>query len=704
MTLKITFCLLLALTLPILAKAETASAPLPPVAGAKPKTLTLHDHERVDSWYWLNERENPEVIAYLEAENEYTHQMMSGIESLQEELYEEIIARLDPTDESVPYELDGYWYYTRYTPGGDYRLYCRKESALDAPEEIMLDGNALGEDQSYFAIAGAAVSSDQQMIAYGIDTVGRRKYSVHFKDLETGEVLERRIDNVSGNLVWAEDSRVLFYTRQDPETLRSYQIWRHEVGTQKPDVLVFEETDDTFSIDVSKSKSREYLMIESEQTLATEYRILRADEPFGEWQVFEPREIDHEYQLDHVSGRFLIRTNWEASNFRLMETTGIGREQWTDLVPHREDTFLETFEGFDEFLVIRERRGGLQHLVVMPNSGESYEIEFSDPTYATFMGKNLEASTTTLRYVYTSMTTPTSTYDFDMATRTQELMKRDLVLGDFDPEDYESKYLWATARDGARVPVSIVYRKDQLDRGNNPLLLYSYGSYGSSSRATFNASRLSLLDRGFVWATAHIRGGQELGRQWYEDGKLLHKKNTFTDFIDCGRYLSGEKWCDEDRIYGYGGSAGGLLIGAAVNMAPELFDGAVARVPFVDVVTTMLDESIPLTTSEWDEWGDPREKIYYDYMLSYSPYDQVEAKDYPNLLVTAGLHDSQVQYFEPAKWVAKLRSMKTDDNLLLLYTNMEAGHGGASGRLSRQKETALVWSFVLDLAASATMP
>ena len=693
--------LLLILVLPNMIQAQTPQSPVPPVATVVPHALEMHGQQRIDPYYWLNEREDPEVIAYLEAENEYAQRMMEPTEPLQEELYQEITGRIDPDDASVPYELNGYWYYTRFTAGDDYRIYCRKKGTLQAPEEVMIDGNELGKDQEFFSLSGVTVSSDCQMVAFGMDTVGRRKYDVHFKDLQSGELLPHIIEDVSANMVWAEGSRVLFYTRQDPETLREFQIWRHEVGAGKADVLVYEEKDDTYSIQISKSKSREFLLIEAEQTLATEYLILPASDPLAEWKVFEPRERDHEYQLDHVGGRFLIRTNWKALNFRIMETSELGRENWRDVVASREDTLVEWFEGYDAFVVIRERREGLQHLVVMPRDGEAFEVEFADPTYSLYFGTNVEPSSTTLRFIYTSMTTPESTYDYEMLTRTQQLMKREKVMGGFTPENYESKYLWATARDGARVPISIVYRKDLLQRGKNPLLLYSYGSYGSSSRASFSSSRLSLLDRGFVWATAHIRGGQELGRQWYEDGKLLEKINTFTDFIDCGRFLDEEKWCDGDRIYAYGGSAGGLLVGAAMNMAPELFDGVVARVPFVDVVTTMLDESIPLTTSEYDEWGDPRIEKYYDYMLSYSPYDQIEMKDYPNLLVTAGLHDSQVQYFEPAKWVAKLRAMKTNDSLLLLQTNMEAGHGGASGRFSREKETAFIYAFVLTLVGIA---
>ena len=680
-----------------------AAEPQAPVAAVRPHEMTLHGDTRVDPYYWLRERENPEVIAYLEAENAYAAQTMASTDALREKLYGEIIGRIDPTDESVPYELNGYWYYSRFEAGGDYALYCRKPGSLDATEEVMLDGNAMAEGHTYFAVRGATVSSDNQMIAYGTDTVGRRKYSLHFKDLGTGQVLERTITGATGNVVWAEDSRVVFYARQDPQTLRSHQIWRHEVGSTGDDVLVYEEADDTFSCYVTKSKSREYLMILSSQTLSSEARILPANDPHGEWQVFEPRERGHEYSLDHAAGRFVIRTNWEAQNFRLMETkpSATGRAHWTDVVAHRPDVMLEQFEVFEDYLVVSERRGGLPHLRVMPREGEAYELEFADPTYSAFIGQNLEVDTHTLRYAYSSLTTPWSTYDFDLAERTQELKKRERVVGDFDPSDYQSEYLWATATDGTQVPISLVYRKDQLRRGENPLLLYAYGSYGSSSRATFNSARLSLLDRGFVWAVAHIRGGEELGREWYEQGKLLHKKNTFTDFIDCGRFLVQTKWADGDRLYAQGGSAGGLLVGAVVNMAPELFHGAIASVPFVDVITTMLDDSIPLTTGEYDEWGNPSDEASYRYMLSYSPYDQVEVQAYPNLLVSTGLHDSQVQYWEPAKWVAKLRAMKTDDNLLLLYTNMEAGHGGASGRLARQKETARDFAFLLHLAGVA---
>lgn len=690
----------LALLATMLAGAAAAETATPPDARQIPHEMTIHGDTRIDPYYWMNDRENPEVIAYLEAENAYATSVMAPTEELQETLFEEIIGRLDPTDESVPYELNGYWYYTRYEEGMDYPIYCRKPGSLDAAEEIVVDANSLAEGTSYFSLSGLTISSDNQMAAFGIDTVGRRKYTVWFKDLTTGEMIESGIVDVTSNLVWAEDSRVLFYTAKDQDTLRSHQVWRHEMGTGHDDTLVFEETDETFSCGIGKTKSRDYLVIGSSQTLSDEYRILAADDPMGEWTVFEPRERGLEYSIDHADGRWVIRTNWDATNFRLMEVRGVdtGRDRWTEVVAHRDDVMLESFEVFQDFLVVRERREGLPHIVVMPKQGETYELEFDDPTYSAWMSTNLEVDTNTLRFGYTSLTTPSTTYDFDMVTRERELKKQTKVLGGFDPSDYESQYVWAEARDGAKVPISLVYRKDMLDRGHNPTVLYSYGSYGSSSWASFSSMRLSLLDRGFVWAIAHIRGGQELGRAWYEDGKLLNKKNTFTDFIDCARFLKKEEWTDPDRVYGYGGSAGGLLVGAVMNMAPDEFHGIYAGVPFVDVVTTMLDETIPLTTFEWDEWGDPREKESYDYMLSYSPYDQVSAQSYPNVLITAGLHDSQVQYWEPAKWAAKLRDFHTGDNLILLYTNMEAGHGGASGRLSRQKETARNYAFLIELA------
>ena len=691
---------LLALLLATPSLAEPLSAP---DAAQRPHAMTIHGDTRVDPYYWMRDREDPEVIRYLEQENAYTKAVMAPTAPLEDTIFDEMVARMDPSAESVPYELDGYWYYSRYEEGLDYPIYARRKGNMDADEEVIVDANRLAEGHTFFSLRGLTISSDNQLAAFAVDTVGRRNYTVWFKDLKSGAMGPSTIEDVTANLVWAEGSRVLFYTDKDPETLRAHQIWRHEFDKGTDDVLVYEELDETFSCGVSKTKSREFLTIGSYQTLTSEFRILPADQPMGSWQVFEARERGHEYAIDHASDRWVIWTNWDASNFRLMETgsADTGRASWQELIPHRPDTLLSGFALFQDYLVVTERRNGLPHIVVMPSAGKPYNLEFPDPTYSAWIATNPEVATTTLRYGYSSMTTPSSTFDFNMADRTQVLKKRTRVLGGFDPSDYESQYLWASARDGTQVPISLVYRKDKLQRGKNPLLLYAYGSYGSSSWASFSSSRLSLLDRGFIWAIAHVRGGQELGRQWYEDGKLLNKKNTFTDYIDAAAYLKASSWADPDRVYGYGGSAGGLLMGAAINMAPEVFHGVVAAVPFVDVVTTMLDASIPLTTFEWDEWGNPEDKTYYDYLLSYSPYDQVGPRPYPHLLVTAGLHDSQVQYWEPAKWVAKLRDVPTPGRKLLLHTNMEAGHGGASGRLTRQREAARNFAFFIGLANEA---
>ncbi len=672
----------------------------PPDAPQRPHTLTIHGETRVDPYYWMKDRDDPNVIRYLEAENAYTEAMTAPQQALTETIFGEMVARLDPSDESVPYELNGYWYYSRFEEGLEYPIYARRKGTLEAPEEIIVDANELAAGTAFFSLAGLTISSDNQLAAFAVDTVGRRNYTVWFKDLKLGTTRRSDIVDVTANLVWAEDARVLFYADKDPLTLRAHQIWRHEYGSDRDDVLIYEELDETFSCAVAKTKSRDYLVIVSDQTLTSESRFLPADKPFGKWQVFEPRDRGHEYAIDHADGRWVIRSNWEAPNFRLMEASDqeTGRSHWRELIPHRADIMLTGFDVFQHYLVVSERRNGLPQIVVMPGEGQSYALQFPDATYAAWVSTNPEVATTTLRYSYSSMTTPTSTYDFNMADQTQVLRKRTRVPGNFDPDDYESRYLWATARDGTQVPISLVYRKDRLERGKNPTVLYAYGSYGSSSWATFSSARLSLLDRGFIWAIAHVRGGQELGRHWYEDGRLLHKKNTFTDYIDAAQYLKTASWADPGRMYGYGGSAGGLLIGAAINMAPEVFHGVVAAVPFVDVVTTMLDASIPLTTFEWDEWGNPEDKTYYDYLLSYSPYDQVSQKTYPHILVTAGLHDSQVQYWEPAKWVAKLRDIQNPGKLLLLHTNMEAGHGGASGRLSRQRERARNFAFFISLA------
>ena len=678
-----------------------APPPEPPVAEVVPHEMELHGDVRIDEYYWLREREDPEVIAYLEAENAYTEAIMKHTGDLQEKLFAEIKGRIKQDDESVPYLENGYYYYRRYEEGKQYPLYCRKEGSLEAPEQILLDQNLLAEGHEFCSVRGLSVSSGNGILAYGLDLVGRRFYDVHFRDLATGAELPDVIPACTGNVAWAEDDRTLFYSKQDPETLRPYRIYRHELGSDPArDALVYEEADETFRSYVFKTKSRRYVMIGCFQTLSNEYRYLPADQPGGDFRVVQPRERDHEYFVDHYGDSFYIRTNWQARNFRLMKTpvTATGKRNWTELVPHRDDVLLEGEELFAGFLVLKEREGGLDRLRIIPwDGGPEHYLEFAEPAYVAWIDQNREFDTPLLRYGYASPITPNSIYDYDMRTRERTLMKQDEVLGGYDPANYEVERIMATAPDGVRVPISLVHRRDFVRDGSAPFLLYSYGSYGSSTDADFTSSVISLLDRGFGYALAHIRGGEEMGRWWYEDGKLLKKMNTFTDFIACADHLIAERYTAADRLFAAGGSAGGLLVGAVANLAPDRFKGIIAEVPFVDVVTTMLDASIPLTTSEYDEWGNPNEKIYYDYMKSYSPYDNVSAQDYPALLVTTSLHDSQVQYFEPAKWVARLRALKTDRNRLLLKTNMEAGHGGASGRYERYRETAFNFAFMLDL-------
>ena len=690
--------------LTLLACAPAATADTAPLAKQVPHELTLHGDTRVDPWYWLNERENPEVIAYLEAENAWTEARMAHTEELQAELFEEIKGRIKQDDSTAPWRWKENWYYTRYEAGQEYPIYCRKSGGLDAEEQILFDVNAWAEGHAYYSMRWPEISTDGRIAAFATDDVGRRKYTIRFKDLDSGEIYPEQIELVSGNMAWAADNRTLFYTRKHPETLRSYQIWRHELGTPADaDVLVFEETDDTFSCSVSRTKSEKWILIESEHTLRTETRYLAADEPTGEFEVFLPRADEHEYHVDHFGDSWFIRTNEGAENFRLVKAPLGDPSDWTEVVGARDDVFLLGFELFDGFLVLTERENGLRRIRIRPWDGSAeHDLDFGEPVYVAWLDTNPEFGTSTLRYGYQSLTTPGSVYEYDMVSREKTLLKQDEVLGGFESGNYVSERIWAPARDGRKVPVSLVYRRDIDPRGDNPLLQYAYGSYGSSSEAWFSATRLSLLDRGFVWAIAHVRGGQELGRWWYEEGKLLNKKNTFTDFIDVSRHLVDEGFTSPKHLYAYGGSAGGLLMGAIANMAPDLYDGIIAAVPFVDVVTTMLDESIPLTTGEFDEWGNPVDPVYYEYMLSYSPYDQVSAQDYPNLLVTTGLHDSQVQYWEPAKWVARLRATKTGDSLLLLQTNMDAGHGGASGRYRRYEEFAFRWAFLVDLAQRAS--
>jgi oligopeptidase B len=676
------------------------TAPVAPIAEKKPHALEWHGDVRVDDYYWLRERENPQVLAYLEAENAYTKAKMAKTEALQEELFGELKNRIQPDESSVPALFHGYYYYKRFEDGFEYPIHCRRKGSVEAPEEVMLDVNQVAEGHDFCSVRGVAVSPDARTLAWALDTVGRRKYTIHLTDLETGETMTDIIPEVTGNLVWANDNRTIFYAKQDPGTLRSFQIYRHEIGTDlTEDVLVYQEDDPTFGVYVWKTRSERFIMIQSDQTLATEFRFLDADDPGGKLRMIAPRERDVEYSVSHVADRFIIRTNLDAENFRLMEApvANPGRRNWRELIPARDDVYLQGVEVFQDFMVVTERRDGLRHLRIIPWDGsEEYEVGFDEPAYVTWVDDNNEMETSTLRFGYSSLNTPESIYDLDLLTGERTLLKREQVLGGFDSENYTVERLMAPARDGIEVPVSGVYRKDTPSNGESPLLLYGYGSYGSNMEAWFNSSVVSLLDRGFVYAIAHIRGGQELGRWWYEDGKLLKKKNTFTDFIDCGRYLVNEGYTSPDRLFARGGSAGGLLVGAAANMAPDLFAGIVAGVPFVDVVTTMLDDDIPLTTGEFDEWGDPKQLEYYDYMLSYSPYDNVIEGDYPAMLVTTAFEDSQVQYFEPAKWVAKLRAMKTDDNPLLLKCEMAAaGHGGVSGRFRRYHKTALEYAFML---------
>jgi len=676
--------------------------PVAPTAEKVPHELELHGDVRVDDYYWLRERTNPEVLEYLEAENAYASSMMAETEVFQEELFEELKNRIEPNDSTLPALFHGYYYYKRYEGGLEYPIHCRKQGSVEATEEIILDVNQIAEGHEFCSVRGVAVSPDTRLLAWALDAVGRRKYAINFTDLETGEVMSDVIPDVTGNLTWANDNRTLFYAKQDPETLRSHQIYRHVLGTDPvQDVLVYEEADPTFSVYIWKTRSEEYILIHSEQTLTSEMRYLDADNPQGEFQVIAPRERGVEYSADHVGNRFIIRTNLEAENFRLMRTpvSRPGRANWRELIPGRDDAFLQDVEVFRDFMVVTERRGGLLYLRVIPwNGSGEYEVEFDDPAYVTWVDDNHEFDTRVLRYGYSSPNTPETIYDLDLATRERTLLKQETVLGGFSSANYTVERQMAPARDGIEIPISLVYQTGLQQNGSNPALLYAYGSYGSSMEPWFRPEIVSLLDRGFVFAVAHIRGGQEMGRWWYEDGKLLKKRNTFTDFIDCAQFLVDRGYTSSDRLFARGGSAGGLLMGAVSNMAPDLFRGIIANVPFVDVVTTMLDDDIPLTTAEFDEWGNPEEREYYDYMLSYSPYDNVDAKNYPAILVTTALEDSQVQYFEPAKWVAKLRTMKTDNNPLLFKTEMAAaGHGGVSGRFRQYHETALEYAFMLGV-------
>ncbi len=673
----------------------------PPVAERIGKELTIHEQTRVDDYYWLNERDNPRVIAYLEAENAYKDAVMKHTVPLQEKLFNEIVGRIQETDISVPFKKHGYYYYTRYDKGKEYPVYCRKKGSLEVEEVVMLNVNEMAEGHDYYHVSNPSVSADNTIIAYGIDTVSRRKYTLYFRNLATGEVYKDEIPNTNGMAAWANDNKTVFYAEKD-ETLRTYKIKRHVLGTDvSADPLIFHEADVTFETFVYKSKSGKFIIITSQSTLSTEYRFLDSDTPDGQFKVVHPREKELEYHIEHFGEKFYIRTNYQAKNFKLMAAPvdKTAKDNWTDILPHREDILVEGFALFANYLVVSERKDGLKQLrIIRWDSGDDHYLDFGEEAYFSYISTNPEFDTDILRFGYTSLTTPYSIYDYDMNTQEKELLKREEVVGDFDPADYHVERLMATAYDGVEIPISLVYRKGMEKNGHNPLLLYGYGSYGYSTDPTFSSEYLSLIDRGFVFAIAHIRGGSEMGRSWYEDGKLLEKKNTFKDFIACAEFLIDRKFTTPDRLFAAGGSAGGLLMGAVVNMRPDLFKGIIAQVPYVDVITTMLDSSIPLTTSEYDEWGNPENREFYDYMLSYSPYDNVEAKDYPAMFVSTGLHDSQVQYWEPAKWVAKLRALKTDENILLLHTNMGGGHSGVSGRFRVYKETALEFAFLLSLA------
>ena len=674
-----------------------------PKAKKIPHIFTEFGKERTDNYYWLRERNNPEVIAYLQAENAYYQAETAHTKPLQDTLFAEMKSRIKEDDSSVPYFYNGYWYQTRYEKGKDYPIYIRKKESTEAPEEVLFNCNELAKGKAYFHLDSFAVSDDNQWAVFGIDTVSRRQYTLQIKNLTTGEILPYKIKNTNGQAVWAADNRTIFYVKNNAQTLRSFKVYRHTLGTDpKDDVLIFHEKDTTFDVFVYREKSRKYVVIGSESTLTSEYQILNAAAPLQDFKVFQARTRGLEYDIAHYENHFYILTNKDgATNFKLMRTPeeATTTEHWQEVIPHRPEVRLNDIEIFKDYLVVEEVYNGLERIQVRRWDGtEAYYLPLSSETYTAYTTQNVAFDTHLLRYNYQSLATPASIIEFDMRTREQRVLKEQEVLDkNFDKENYTEERLWATAPDGVQVPISVIYRKGIEKNGNNPLLLYGYGSYGVTINPYFSTARLSLLDRGFIYAIAHIRGGEYLGRQWYEEGKLLKKKNTFTDFIACSEYLIEQGYTSPAYLFAEGGSAGGLLMGAVVNMAPQLYKGVIASVPFVDVVTTMMDESIPLTTGEYDEWGNPNEQEYYEYMLSYSPYDQVKAQAYPAMYVSTGLHDSQVQYWEPAKWVAKLRELKTDNHPLYLDTNMDAGHGGASGRFEALKETAKEYSFLLSM-------
>jgi oligopeptidase B len=675
----------------------------PPIAAVRPHTVNSPNGARNDPYYWLRDdaRSNPEVLAYLNEENAFRERSMLGAKPLENALYDEIIARLKQDDSTVPYRKSGYWYSTRYEPGKEHPIFVRRKDVPDAPEEILLDANVLAASHAYYRIGALEISLDSSWLAFCEDTTGRRQFTLRFKNLESAEFLPEAITDVEADIAWANDNRTVLYVEKDPETLLGIYVKKHVLGADpQRDELLFEQTDKSFYTGVSKSKSDAYLFLHMESTLSSEWRYARADDPALRFEIFLAHEADHEYDIEHLGDDFIVRSNWRARNFRLARAPIAAhgnRANWTDLVAHRDDAYIEDFEVFDEFIAVSVRSGGLRKIAMhrLADGTESF-IASDEAAYSMSISVNPELNTEIVRYAYSSLTTPATLYDYNIRTREQVLLKRDPVLGSFDPQHYASEFIWVSARDGVSIPVSLVYRRGFARDGSRPLLQYAYGAYGLSMDPAFSSARLSLLDRGFVYAIAHVRGGQEMGRAWYDSGRKLHKKNTFNDFLDVTRALVQRGYADKHKVFAMGGSAGGLLMGAVANMSDGDYRGIVAQVPFVDVVTSMLDESIPLTTNEYDEWGNPQEPAYYDYMLSYSPYDNVGRKAYPAMYVTTGLWDSQVQYFEPAKWVAKLRASKTDQQRLLLHVEMEAGHGGKSGRFQRYREIAMEYAFILD--------
>jgi oligopeptidase B len=686
----------------VASSAEVASsvAPTPPVAERHPFDVISPNGNRRDDYYWLRDdtRQSKDVLGYLDAENAYRDAYMAPSAALTQKLYDELIARLKPDDASVPVLDRGYFYYSRFVPGLDYAVYARRKAAMTAPEEVLLDGNAMAQGHSFFQIGDTEVSPDGKLLAYTEDDVGRRQYTLHIKNLRTGGTLSERVENIQPDFIWAADNRTLVYVEKDPVTLLSVRVRKHQLGATAPDPLVYEEKDHSYYMGVRQSRSEKYLFIDLVSTQQSEVRYADAADPKLLFKPVLPREANLEYHVDHLGRNFIIRTNWRAPNFRIVRApiaTSADKQTWTDVIPVSDDSFIADFEVSEQYLAINERSGGLLKMRVKSWApGRDTLIASEEPTYATSLVHTPGLHSSTVRYVFSSLATPRTTYDYDMGSDKKELRKTEAVLGGFDAANYRTEFLWVRARDGKEIPVSLVMRKSVRLDGSAPLYQYGYGSYGFSTDPVFRSNWVSLLDRGFVVAIAHVRGGQELGRAWYEDGRLLHKKNSFTDFIDVTEQLVALKYAAKDKVFASGGSAGGLLVGAVSNMAPQDYRGIIAYVPFVDAVTTMLDESIPLTTNEFDQWGNPKEKKYYDYMLSYSPYDNVTAQRYPAMLVLTSLWDSQVQYYEPTKWVARLRAKKTDHEPLVFSVNMAGGHGGKSGRFQRYHETALEYAFV----------